>query len=79
MAATTASSVTAAREATEDALRQLGENRPAGALMFDFVATRLRLGNVALAGCNTYGQVASAERQFGGFHNCTAVICVSPE
>ncbi len=94
MTATPESSTSAAREATEDAIRQLGDNRPAGALLFDCVATRLRLGkefgnelsaventlgNIPLAGCNTYGQVASAEGQFTGFHNCTAVICVFPE
>ncbi|HEV2647279.1 MAG TPA: FIST N-terminal domain-containing protein [Acidobacteriaceae bacterium] len=94
MCATSQSSAIAAREATEDALRQLDGNRAAGALMFDCVATRLRLGkefgkeveavrqavgDVALAGCNTYGQVASAEGQFTGFHNCTAVVCVFPE
>lgn len=94
MTATAQSSTTAAREATEDAIGQLGDNKAAGALLFDCVATRLRLGkefgnellavegtlgNVPLAGCNTYGQVASAEGQFTGFHNCTAVICVFPE
>lgn len=94
MCATAQSSTVAAREATEDAIRQLGDNKPAGALLFDCVATRLRmgkefgnevmavqeaLGDVALAGCNTYGQVASAEGQFTGFHNCTAVVCVFPE
>ena len=30
-------------------------------------------------GCNTHGQIARAEGQFGGFHNCTAVVCVLPE
>ena len=94
MCATPHSSTAAAREATEDALRQLGESKPVGALLFDCVATRLRLGkefgnevqavqtalgDIPLAGCNTYGQVASAEGQFTGFHNCTAVICVFPE
>jgi len=94
MNATVESSMSAAREATEDALRQLGDCKPGGVLMFDCVATRLRLGkefgreveavraltgDVALAGCNTYGQVASAEGQFAGFHNCNAVICVFPE
>lgn len=94
MSATAESSTDAAREAGEDAVRQLGDHKPAGALMFDCVATRLRLGkafgeevqavqnavgHVPLVGCNTYGQVASAEGQFTGFHNCTAVICVFPE
>jgi hypothetical protein len=37
------------------------------------------LGPTPYAGCNTYGQIARAEGQFGGFHNCTAVVCVLPE
>lgn len=94
MSASAGSSTDAARDATDDAVKQLGDSKPGGALMFDCVATRLRLGkefgseldavrtrlgNVPLAGCNTYGQVASAEGQFTGFHNCTAVVCVFPE
>ena len=94
MAASAASSTEAAREATDDAMKQIGDAKAGGALMFDCVATRLRLGKefgneldavrerlgkVPLAGCNTYGQVASAEGQFTGFHNCTAVVCVFPE
>jgi hypothetical protein len=58
------------------------------------VATRLRLGRAfddelaacgdllqpaRFVGCNTYGQIARAEGQFGGFHNCTAVVCAFPE
>jgi hypothetical protein len=61
--------------------------------VFDCVATRLRLGKAfenelkacaqllhpaSFIGCNTYGQIARAEGQFGGFHNCTAVVCVFP-
>jgi hypothetical protein len=42
-------------------------------------AVQQALGDVAMAGCNTYGQVASAEGQFAGFHNCTAVVAVFPE
>ncbi len=69
--------------------------KPKVALFFDCVATRLRMGDVfgleleSLAGilgpkaeymgCNTHGQIARAEGQFGGFHNCTAVVCVFPE
>jgi hypothetical protein len=37
------------------------------------------LGTTEYAGCNTYGQIARTERQFSGFHNCTAVVCVIPE
>jgi hypothetical protein len=83
----------AAATATRAALARLNGHVPAVALFFDCVATRLRLGrdfgselkavgqalgSAAFAGCNTYGQVARAEGQFGGFHNCTAVVCVLP-
>ncbi|MEO5696244.1 MAG: FIST N-terminal domain-containing protein [Burkholderiaceae bacterium] len=89
-----ASAVLAAEQATRSALEALGGRRPAAALVFDCVATRLRLGNAfdeelkacaallepaGFIGCNTYGQIARAEGQFGGFHNCTAVVCVLPE
>ena len=89
-----AASVLAAEQATRAALEALGGRRPAAALVFDCVATRLRLGKsfddelqacaallepAAFVGCNTYGQIARAEGQFGGFHNCTAVVCVLPE
>lgn len=94
MGANGQSTIGAAARATSDALRQLGGRKPAAALFFDCVATRLRLGQefdfeldtvqerlgaVKLAGCNTYGQIARAEGQFNGFHNCTAVVCVIPE
>ncbi|HET8883862.1 MAG TPA: FIST N-terminal domain-containing protein, partial [Candidatus Saccharimonadales bacterium] len=42
MKATSRSSARAAREATKDALRQLGNHKPSVALLFDCVATRLR-------------------------------------
>ena len=89
-----AAAAKAAAESTADALRQLGGKRPAVALFFDCVATRLRmgkefgfelaavqeaLGDTRFAGCNTIGQIASSEGQFSGFHNCTAVVCVIPE
>ena len=88
-----ASAVKAAQRATQTAIDALGGERPAAALIFDCVATRLRLGRgfenelqactdllqpAAFVGCNTYGQIARAEGQFGGFHNCTAVVCVLP-
>jgi hypothetical protein len=88
------SAVSAARQATRAALDALGGRRAAAALVFDCVATRLRLGigfehelkacatllePAGFVGCNTYGQIARAEGQFGGFHNCTAVVCVIPE
>lgn len=94
MSATGTSSAEAAANATVAALEQLNGNQPKVALFFDCVATRLRmgkefgmemeslknvLGETKYAGCNTYGQIARAERQFSGFHNCTAVVCVIPE
>jgi hypothetical protein len=93
MKTATASAVQAARQATGAALAGLGGRKAAGALVFDCVATRLRmgrafddeleacsamLGDAAFVGCNTYGQIARAEGQFGGFHNCTAVVCALP-
>jgi hypothetical protein len=94
MKASARSAVHAARQATEAALRGLGGHKPAAAFVFDCVATRLRLGQAfenelqacaellapaGFVGCNTYGQIARAEGQFNGFHNCTAVVCVLPE
>lgn len=84
----------AAVDATENALAQLGDNKPNVALFFDCVATRLRLGHefdfeldkikeklngIDYAGCNTYGQVARVNGQFSGFQNCSAVVCILPE
>jgi len=94
MKATGESAVTAAKEATQAAVQKLHGQKPGAALFFDCVATRLRmgdafgfevdtvsdlLGGADLVGCNTYGQIARSEGQFGGFHNCTAVVMVLPE
>jgi hypothetical protein len=83
----------AAATAARAAVKRLNGAEPQVALFFDCVATRLRLGRefgaelkaveevlgpAKFAGCNTYGQVARAEGQFSGFHNCTAVVCVLP-
>jgi hypothetical protein len=93
MQATPDSAITAAQRATRAAVDALRGHPPAAALFFDCVATRLRmgsdfgfelqtvsetLGEARLVGCNTYGQIARAEGQFGGFHNCTAVVMVLP-
>lgn len=93
MKASSDSAITAAQRATKAAIEALGGTPPAAALFFDCVATRLRmgddfdfelqtvtdmLGDARLVGCNTYGQIARAEGQFGGFHNCTAVVMVLP-
>ena len=94
MKTSAASAVLAARRATSEALRGLAGARPAAGFVFDCVATRLRLGRefeneldacarllepAGFVGCNTYGQIARAEGQFSGFHNCTAVVCVLPQ
>jgi hypothetical protein len=93
MKTTAESAITAASNATASAVQALGGQKPGAALFFDCVATRLRMGEVfgfelqsvakmlgdaELVGCNTYGQIARAEGQFAGFHNCTAVVMVLP-
>lgn len=93
MQTTSESAVEAARQATAAAAQALRGHPPAAALFFDCVATRLRmgdqfgfevdsvarmLGGATFVGCNTYGQIARAEGQFGGFHNCTAVVMLLP-
>jgi hypothetical protein len=87
------SAAEAAERATDAAIAGIGEANPKAALFFDCVATRLRcgdhfatevasvtrkIGDAALVGCNTHGQIARADGQFEGFHNCTAVVCVFP-
>lgn len=88
------SAAEAAERATDAAIAGIGDRKPKAALFFDCVATRLRcgdhfasevaavtgkIGEAALVGCNTHGQIARAEGQFEGFHNCTAVVCVFPD
>ena len=94
MKTTDQSAVLAAEQAMRAAIAALNGAKAGAALVFDCVATRLRLGRAfddelkacaqmlhpaSFIGCNTYGQIARAEGQFGGFHNCTAVVCVLPE
>jgi hypothetical protein len=94
MRASAASAVEAADAATQAAIAALGDHKPQAALFFDCVATRLRMGEgfgdevatvrerlqgADLLGCNTHGQIARADGQFDGFHNCTAVVAVLPE
>ncbi|HXH73450.1 MAG TPA: FIST N-terminal domain-containing protein [Bacteriovoracaceae bacterium] len=94
MQTTNESAIEAAKNATHSAISQLGDDKPGVALFFDCVATRLRmghdfefelqsiekiLGETKFAGANTYGQIARAEGQFSGFHNCTATVCILPK
>ncbi|CAN5658437.1 FIST N-terminal domain-containing protein [soil metagenome] len=93
MTTTPSEAADAAAWATRSALEQMEGHEPAVALVFDCVATRLRLGqaftveldavqkelgDVPMAGFNTHGQIAKSEGQFSGFHNCTAVVCTIP-
>jgi len=88
------SAAEAAERATEAAVAAIGDRAANAALFFDCVATRLRcgdhfasevaavtdrIGDAPMVGCNTHGQIARAEGQFDGFHNCTAVVCVFPD
>lgn len=90
MSTSAESAAQAASRATAAALDKLHGHPLEVALFFDCVATRLRLGKefgfeletlqaalkgAPFAGFNTYGQIARAEGQFSGFHNCTAVVC----
>lgn len=93
MRSNAASAAEAASRAAAAAVGGLHGNPAKVALFFDCVATRLRLGDAfgfeleslakelgaaPFVGCNTHGQIARAEGQFGGFHNCTAVVCAFP-
>lgn len=88
------SAADAAMRAVQSAMGNMQGTKPEVALFFDCVATRLRmggefgmemdslqraLGDVPYAGCNTYGQIARAEGQFSGFHNCTATVALLPD
>ncbi len=86
-------SLQAAERATAAALANLGGQMPGVALFFDCAATRARIGEaytmeleavrstlpaIPMIGCVTHGQIARSDRQFDGFHNCTALVCVLP-
>lgn len=94
MRTSTQSAADAAIAAATSAMQQMGGEKAEVALFFDCVATRLRmggefgveiealratLGDLDFAGCNTYGQIARAEGQFSGFHNCTATVALLPD
>ena len=93
MRSTVAASLLAVERATAEALASIGDRKPGVALFFDCAATRIRIGDdytleldavrnrlsdLPMVGCVTHGQIARAEGQFDGFHNCTAVVCVLP-
>jgi methyl-accepting chemotaxis protein len=82
-----------AREAARRARAQLGDRKIAGAVVFDCIcrnlilgtefATAVRgiskeLGDVPLAGFETYGEIALDAGDMSGFHNTTTVVLAFP-
>ena len=81
--------------ALDSARRQVGNDAEvAGALMFECVATRLRLGDgfgeevagmakslgeTPMLGCNSYGQLARVRGEFTGLMDATALACLIPK
>jgi methyl-accepting chemotaxis protein len=85
--------VTSAREAAKRAKAGLGGRTIAGALIFDCICRNLilgpefkravqgmadELGNVPVAGFETYGEIALAAGDMSGFHNTTSVVLAFP-
>jgi hypothetical protein len=83
-----------AREAARRARAQLEGASVAGALVFDCICRNLilgadfaravrgisdELGNVPLAGFETYGEIALDAGDMSGFHNTTSVVLAFPE
>jgi len=85
--------VDSAREAARRASAQIGGAKIAGALVFDCICRNLilgnrfsdavktisdELGNVPLAGFETYGEIALDAGELSGFHNTTTVVLAFP-
>ena len=85
--------ITSAREAARRAKLQLGNVPLAGALVFDCVCRNLilgdrfkeavaamahELGDVPLAGFETYGEIALDAGDLSGFHNTTSAVLAFP-
>lgn len=86
--------VQSAREAARNARQALGGKKVAGAVVFDCIcrnlilgadfATAVRgmseeLGDVPIAGFETYGEIALQVGEMSGFHNTTSVVLAFPE
>jgi hypothetical protein len=85
---------TAARDAGEEARRNLGSETAAGVIVFDCICRRTILGpnfgkeveavcssfdkGVPLVGFATYGEIARFGGKLNGFHNATAVVLALP-
>lgn len=85
--------VASAREAARRAKEKLGGRPAAGAIVFDCICRNLilreqfggairgmveELGNVPLAGFETYGEIALDAGDMSGFHNTTSVVLAFP-
>lgn len=85
--------VSSARDAALQARKALGDQRVAGALVFDCICRNLilkeqfgtavremhvALGEAPLAGFETYGEIAMELGQSSGFHNTTTVVLAFP-
>ncbi len=94
MAAEDEAIIRSGQHAVELAQARLGSVPYAGALVFECVATRLRLGgqfaeevagmkqalgDVPFIGCNSYGQLARVSGEFTGLMDATALVCLIPE
>jgi methyl-accepting chemotaxis protein len=86
--------IESAREAARRARKQLGGSRAAGAIVFDCICRNLilgddfsravrgiseELGDVRVAGFETYGEIALDVGDMSGFHNTTSVVLAFPE
>lgn len=86
--------VESARVAAQRAQEALNGQKAAGALIFDCICRNLilqsrfadavkamskELGNVPVAGFETYGEIALEVGEMSGFHNTTSVVLAFPE
>jgi methyl-accepting chemotaxis protein len=86
--------IASAREAARRALERLAGAKPAGAVVFDCICRNLilgerfgtavraiseELGQVPIAGFETYGEIALDVGDMSGFHNTTSVVLAFPE
>jgi hypothetical protein len=86
--------IVSAREAARRARSHLGGKPVAGALVFDCICRNLilgkdfaravrgmseELGNVPIAGFETYGEIALDVGDMSGFHNTTSVVLAFPQ
>jgi methyl-accepting chemotaxis protein len=86
--------IASAREAARRALKRLDGAKPAGAVVFDCICRNLilgerfgtavraiseELGQVPIAGFETYGEIALDVGDMSGFHNTTSVVLAFPE